>query len=79
MAPHMGFLRDRVHAATVLGVEVAPFSLYFGNRYEKREFLYREELEKIAAEHVSWFKLHTAFSRDTVGKKIYVQVRLSIQ
>ncbi len=73
LAPHLCFLRERVHAATVLGLEVAPFSLYFGNRFEKREFLYREELEHIAAEHGSWFTLHTAFSRDTVGKKVYVQ------
>eukprot|EP01083_Nonionella_stella_P013027 36773_1 len=72
VAPHMSFLRDRVHAAK-LGVDVAPFSLYFGNRFKEREFLYREELEQIAAEHQNWFKLHTAFSRDMVGKKVYVQ------
>lgn len=72
LAPHMSFLRDRVHAAKQ-GVEVAPFSLYFGNRFKQREWLYQEEMEQIAAEHGSWFKLHTAFSRDTVGKKVYVQ------
>ena len=69
----MSFLRDRVNAATNLGVDVAPFSLYFGNRFKEREFLYRDELERLAAEHGSWFKLHTAFSRDTKGKKVYVQ------
>ena len=78
LAPHMSFLRDRVHAATVLGEKVAPFSLYFGNRFEKREFLYREELEAYAAEQESWFKLHTAFSRDIVGKKVYVQDLVAI-
>ncbi|KAL7464674.1 hypothetical protein ACHAXS_005005 [Conticribra weissflogii] len=78
LAPHMGFLRDRVHAATVLEKDVAPFSLYFGNRFEKREFLYSEELKKYAVDHGSWFKLHTAFSRDTVGKKVYVQDLVSI-
>mmetsp|Transcript_35708 Transcript_35708/g.66129 ORF Transcript_35708/g.66129 Transcript_35708/m.66129 type:complete len:1110 (+) Transcript_35708:49-3378(+) len=72
LAPHMSFLRDRIHTAN-LGVDVAPFSLYFGNRFKEREFLYRDELEQIAAEHGSWFKLHTAFSRDMVGKKVYVQ------
>jgi len=72
LAPHLSFLRDRVHAANA-GVNVAPFSLYFGNRFKKREFLYQDELEEVAAKHGSWFKLHTAFSRDTVGKKVYVQ------
>ena len=74
----MSFLRDRVHAAADLGVDVAPFSLYFGNRFKEREFLYRDELEQIATDHGSWFKLHTAFSRDTVGKKVYVQDLVAI-
>ena len=71
LSPHMSFLRDRVHAAKQ-GVEVAPFSLYFGNRQQRTEFLYRDELEQIVEEH-SWFKLHTAFSRDIAGKRIHVQ------
>lgn len=73
LAPHMSFLRERVHAATQLGVDVAPFSLYFGNRFRDREFLYRDELERIASEHGDWFTLHTAFSRDDRKKKVYVQ------
>ena len=78
LAPHLSFLRDRVNASEN-GMEVAPFSLYFGNRYEKREFLYKDELEDILLKHGSWFKLHTAFSRDTVGKKVYVQDLVAIQ
>jgi cytochrome P450/NADPH-cytochrome P450 reductase len=78
LAPHLSFLRDRVYAAEN-GTEVAPFSLYFGNRFEKREFLYKEELEGILANHGNWFKLHTAFSRDTVGKKVYVQDLVAVQ
>ena len=76
----MSFLRDRVQAAHS-GVDVAPFSLYFGNRFKEREFLYRSELEQIATEHGSWFKLHTAFSRDNLkqqGKKVYVQDLVAI-
>lgn len=78
LSPHMSFLRDRVHAATILGVDVAPFSLYFGNRFKATEFLYRDELEHIASKHGDWFKLHTAFSRDTIGKKVYVQDLISV-
>ena len=67
----MALIRDRVFAATN-GVAVSPLSLYFGNRFKAREFLYRAELEKIACDQ-DWFTLHTAFSRDVIGKKIYVQ------
>lgn len=77
LAPHQSFIRDRVHASKS-GVEVAPFSLYFGNRFKAREFLYRTELEQIAEKHKDWFKLHTAFSRDTAGKKVYVQDLVAI-
>ena len=72
IAPHMALIRDRVFAAAK-GVAVSPLSLYFGNRFKAREFLYRSELEKIASDHGDWFTLHTAFSRDVIGKKIYVQ------
>jgi len=78
LAPHLSFLRDRLHAAE-MGNDVAPFSLYFGNRFEKREFLYRTELEGIVKKHGSWFKLHTAFSRDIAGKKVYVQDLVAAQ
>jgi len=70
LAPHMAFLRERVRAAEA-GEEVAPFSLFFGNRYKAKEYLYREEVEGYE-EKYDWFKLHTAFSRDQ-AKKIYVQ------
>lgn len=77
LAPHLAIIRDRVYAAEK-GVEVSPLSLYFGNRYEEREFLYRSELEQIATEHKDWFTLHTAFSRDVPGKKTYVQDLMAI-
>jgi hypothetical protein len=40
----MAFLRDHARAAKA-GEEVAPFSLYFLNRYVVDEFLYQTELE----------------------------------
>ena len=70
LAPHLAFLRDRVYASEQ-GQTVAPFALYFGNRFVKEEFLYHQELEGYASKY-DWFALHTAFSRD--GKhKVYVQ------
>jgi pyruvate dehydrogenase (NADP+) len=71
LAPHMAFLRDRVRAAED-GQSVAPFSLYFGNRFREEEYLYESELEGWA-EKYDWFSLHTAFSRDDRTKKVYVQ------
>ena len=72
LAPHLAFLRDRVCVAEA-GENIAPFSLYFGNRFKEEEFIYRNELEFLADKHSSWFSLHTAFSRDNPNKKVYVQ------
>jgi sulfite reductase alpha subunit-like flavoprotein len=71
LAPHMAFLRERVRGAEA-GEKVAPFSLFFGNRYIKEEYLYQEELESYAKKY-DWFSLHAAFSRDDPNKKVYVQ------
>jgi sulfite reductase alpha subunit-like flavoprotein len=71
LAPHMAFLRDRVRAAEA-GERVAPFSLYFGNRFREEEYLYQAELEGYESKY-NWFKLHVAFSRDDPNKKVYVQ------
>jgi len=76
LAPHMAFLRDHVRAAEE-GEDVAPFSLYFGNRYIADEYLYREELEDYARKY-DWFNLHVAFSRDNPDKKVYVQDLVAI-
>lgn len=71
LAPSMAFLRDRVRAAEN-GESVAPFSLYFGNRFQAEEYLYQRELEGYD-EKYSWFNLHVAFSRDDSKNKVYVQ------
>ena len=71
LAPHMAFLRNHVRAAEA-GEEVAPFSLYFGNRKRAEEFLYQSELEMYDSKY-DWFHLHVAFSRDNPRKKVYVQ------
>jgi len=71
LAPHMAFLRDHVRAAEG-GEEVAPFALYFGNRFKAEEYLYQDELEEYEKTY-DWFKLYVAFSRDDPKKKVYVQ------
>ena len=71
LAPHMAFLRDKVRAAEA-GETVGKFSLYFGNRKRKEEYLYQRELEEIERKY-DWFKLHPAFSRDDPSQKVYVQ------
>jgi sulfite reductase alpha subunit-like flavoprotein len=71
LAPHMAYLRDRVRAVEA-GEKVAPFSLFFGNRYVADEYLYESELKEYEKKYV-WFKLHAAFSRDDPSKKVYVQ------
>jgi sulfite reductase alpha subunit-like flavoprotein len=76
LAPHMAFLRNHVKAFEE-GVKVAPFSLYFGNRFVAEEYLYQSELEEYARKY-DWFKLHTAFSRDNPKKKVYVQDLVSL-
>jgi sulfite reductase alpha subunit-like flavoprotein len=76
LAPHMAFLRDHVRAAEA-GEKVGPFSLYFGNRKIKEEYLYRSELEDYEKKY-DWFNLHAAFSRDDPSKKVYVQDLVAI-
>jgi sulfite reductase alpha subunit-like flavoprotein len=71
LAPHLAFLRDHVRAAEA-GEKVAPFSLFFGNRFIADEFLYQKELEAYAQKY-QWFRLHAVFSRDDPKKKVYVQ------
>ena len=83
LAPHLAFLRDKVRVAEEMkksanvdgnaSMIIGKFSLYFGNRYSKEEFLYKSELEEYATKHSDWFTLHTAFSRDDPSHKVYVQ------
>ena len=69
IAPFRGFLQD--HS---LQQYTSPMWLFFGDRNEKTDFLYREELEGFK-EAGTLTKLDTAFSRDQ-KEKIYVQDRM---
>eukprot|EP00930_Biecheleria_cincta_P027746 TRINITY_DN19429_c0_g2_i1.p1 TRINITY_DN19429_c0_g2~~TRINITY_DN19429_c0_g2_i1.p1 ORF type:complete len:1904 (+),score=358.79 TRINITY_DN19429_c0_g2_i1:352-5712(+) len=72
LAPWRAVTQERVYQARQ-GQAVGPCLLFFGARYSKFEFLYREEFEKYEQEGV--LKMFTAFSRDQ-ARKIYVQHRI---
>lgn len=72
LSPWRAVIQDRVWQHRQ-GTEVGPCVLFFGARFVKYEYLYREELEKYVEEGV--LQMHTAFSRDQ-PRKIYVQHRI---
>jgi len=72
LAPWRAVTQERVQLAR-RGVSVGPCMLFYGARYEKLEYLYREEFEHYVEEGV--LKIFTAFSRDQ-ARKIYVQHRI---
>jgi len=72
IAPFRAFLHER----RALGAKGKNW-LFFGERSEKTDFLYREELEAMRADgHLT--RLDTAFSRDQADK-VYVQDRMMEQ
>lgn len=69
IAPFRAFLQER----RANGAEGRNW-LFFGERHEETDFLYREELEQMTADgHLD--RLDTAFSRDQ-EEKVYVQHRM---
>eukprot|EP00932_Pfiesteria_piscicida_P001922 SRR837773.1187.p1 GENE.SRR837773.1187~~SRR837773.1187.p1 ORF type:complete len:649 (+),score=315.25 SRR837773.1187:293-1948(+) len=72
LAPWRAVTQERV-AMKRQGMQVGPCVLFFGARYAKYEYLYREEFESYEKEGV--LSMHTAFSRDQ-ARKIYVQHRI---
>ena len=69
IAPFRGFLQEHK-----LQDRANPMWLFFGDRNEQSDFLYRSELEAFIKDG-TLTKLDTAFSRDQ-DKKIYVQDRM---
>ncbi|HTZ60019.1 MAG TPA: sulfite reductase flavoprotein subunit alpha [Acidobacteriaceae bacterium] len=69
IAPFRGFLHER----RALGHKGKNW-LFFGERSSATDYLYREELESMHANH-HLTRLDTAFSRDH-GRKVYVQDRM---
>jgi len=72
LAPWRAVTQERVMQKRQ-GLEVGPCVLFFGARFAKYEYLYREEFESYVSEGV--LEIHTAFSRDQ-ARKVYVQHKI---
>uniref|UniRef100_A0A8D0GNL2 NADPH--hemoprotein reductase n=1 Tax=Sphenodon punctatus TaxID=8508 RepID=A0A8D0GNL2_SPHPU len=70
IAPFMGFIQERAWLKQK-GKEVGETVLYYGCRYEREDYLYRDELAQFYKEGVLT-QLNVAFSRDQ-EQKVYVQ------
>jgi cytochrome P450 / NADPH-cytochrome P450 reductase len=70
LAPFRGFLQERA-SDKAAGRAVGPSMLFFGCRHPAQDFLYADELERLAADGVT--ELHVAFSRRPGQRKTYVQ------
>ena len=69
LAPFRAFLQERA-GRKAAGETLAPAMLFFGCRHPEQDFIYRDELEKMAADGL--VDLHVAFSRHD-GERTYVQ------
>jgi len=72
LAPWRAVTQERVMQKRK-GADVGPCVLFFGARFAKYEYLYREEFESYVKEGV--LEIHTAFSRDQ-ARKVYVQHKI---
>jgi len=79
VAPFRGFLHDAwaVKKTKKDDTKMGDWHLYFGCKNSKKDFIYREEMEKAKGEGIL-SRLELAFSRET-EEKIYVQHRLNMQ
>lgn len=75
LAPFRAFVEQRKFQKSQ-GHQVGPMTLFFGGRYSKAEYYYREEFEAYEAEGL--LKCCNAWSRDT-AKKVYVQHKIAEQ
>jgi len=73
LAPFRAFVEQR-KSQKDRGLEVGPMTLFFGGRYSKSEYYYRDEFE--AFEREGLVKCCNAWSRDT-AKKVYVQNKIT--
>ena len=73
LAPFRAYVEQRKFQKSQ-GHKVGPMTLFFGGRYSKAEYYYRDEFEAFEAEGL--LKCCNAWSRDT-AKKVYVQHKIT--
>lgn len=76
IAPMRALLQEREYQRDVQKKTVGKNILYFGCKMPSQDFIYREEMEEWVEKGVL-DELRVAFSRETPGKKVYVQHLLS--
>ena len=76
-APMRAFLAERL-AARQTGASLAEAALFNGIRSASLDYIYRDEIERFAAEAVL-DHVHVAASRETPGRRDYVQDRIREQ
>jgi len=74
LAPFRAYVEQRKFQKDQ-GHNVGPMHLFFGGRYEKQEYYYRDEFEAFEKEGI--VKCCNAWSRDVPGKKVYVQNKIA--
>merc|ERR1719409_878296 len=72
LAPFRAFIEERKFAKSK-GKKVGKMTLFFGGRYSKNEYYYRDEMDAYEAEGL--LQCFHAWSRDT-DKKVYVQHKI---
>lgn len=72
VAPFRGFLQERQHYVDK-GREMGQAWLFFGCRYQRLDFLYKDEFEYFLESGGALTHFKVAFSRDNVNQKVYVQ------
>lgn len=78
IAPFRGFLQERAQMAQISNQPIGPVLLVFGCRNPDQDYLYKSEIEALAAGPLKGkFEIVTAFSRVSGQKKCYVQDRLA--
>lgn len=79
VAPFRAFVRERCYlktSNTTDNVTVGKLVLFFGCRRSDEDFLYKDEWSRYAQQLGELFEMHTAFSREQLGAKVYVQHKL---
>eukprot|EP00656_Telonema_subtile_P054946 TRINITY_DN8339_c0_g1_i1.p2 TRINITY_DN8339_c0_g1~~TRINITY_DN8339_c0_g1_i1.p2 ORF type:complete len:330 (-),score=91.09 TRINITY_DN8339_c0_g1_i1:216-1205(-) len=76
MAPFRAFLQEK-HHQRLHGETVGPMTLFYGARYSKQEFLYKEDLSMFV-DQGTLSNLRCAWSRDQ-KEKVYIQHKIAAE